>query len=124
MNKMFFNYILLSLSLITCFIFNAAGQNIQVTAKLDSTTIRIGDQTRLRLAVHQPVKEHVNFPKLADTITGKLQILGSKTDTLFDQNDRTNATVIQSYTITGFDQGTYTIPSYAFGTAGGVLKNQ
>jgi hypothetical protein len=123
MKKLFFNYILLSLLFLTCFYFNAGAQNIQAEARIDSTTIRIGDQTKLHLSVHQPVTEHVNFPKLADTITGKIQIVGSsKPDTIFDKNDRKLATVTQSYTITGFDAGTYTIPAYSFGATGGVVK--
>ena len=46
----------------------------------------------------------------------------NKPDTTVDKNDPKNITVIQSYTITSFDAGTYTIPSFAFGTKGGVIK--
>jgi hypothetical protein len=120
-NKCFYNFLLL-IVLSTCFAINANAQNISVDAKLDQPTIRIGDQTKLRLIVHQPVKEKVNFPKLADSIVSKLQIVSSKLDTVLDQNDPKQATVIQSYTITSFDKGTYTIPSYSIGSAAGVLK--
>jgi BatD DUF11 like domain len=123
MNKQFFNYILLTLLFLTCLTFRAGAQNIQAEAKLDQYTIRIGDQTKLHLSVHQPIKGNVNFPKLADSITGKVQIVGGvKPDTVFDKNDPSRATITQSYIITGFDAGSYTIPSYSFGTAGGVLK--
>lgn len=122
MNNRFFNYIL-ALLLLTCLSYNAGAQNIQAEAKLQQYTIRIGDQTKLFLSVHQPVKEHVNFPKLADTITGKIQVVNiNKPDTTYDQNDHNSLTVTQSYTITCFDAGTYTIPSFSIGTAGGVLK--
>jgi hypothetical protein len=121
MKKWFYNFLVLIL--LSCgFALNAVAQNISVEAKLDQTTIRIGDQTNLRLIVHQPVKEKVNFPKLADTLIGKVQIVSSKLDTVIDQNNRNLATVTQSYTITSFDQGTYTIPSYSIGSAAGVLK--
>jgi hypothetical protein len=122
MKKQFFNYVLI-LMFSTCFVFKAGAQSIQAEARLQQYTIRIGDQTKLFFSVHQPAKEHVNFPKLKDTITGKVQIVSiNKPDTTVDKNDPKNITVIQSYTITGFDAGTYTIPSFSFGTTGGVLK--
>ena len=123
MKKQFFTFILVPLVLLSGFCLKARAQNIQVVAKIDQTTIRIGDQTKLHLSVHQPAKEHINFPKLADTVVGKVQIVGTnKPDTTVNKNDPKNITVNQSYTITCFDAGTYTIPSLAFGTSGGVLK--
>ncbi len=123
MKKQFFNYILISLLFLTAFRLNAGAQNTRVEAKIDQTTIRIGDQTKLHLIVHQPAGMHVNFPKLADTLTGKVQIVGAgKPDTTADKNDAKNITVDQTYTITGFDAGTYSIPSFTFGTSGGPLK--
>ena len=122
MNNRFLNYIL-ALLLLTFLSYKASAQNIQAEAKLQQYTIRIGDQTKLFLTVHQPAKEHVNFPKLTDTITGKIQVVGAnKPDTSYDQNDHSLLTVTQSYTITCFDAGTYTIPSFSIGTAGGVIK--
>jgi hypothetical protein len=123
MNKKFFNYILVSVLFLTGFCLKAGAQNVHVEAKIDQTTIRIGDQTKLHLTVHQPAKEPVNFPKLTDTITGKIQIVGaSKPDTTVDKNDPKNIIVNQSYTITCFDAGTYTMPPFAFGTSAGILK--
>lgn len=122
MKKQFFNYNLFLF--LICFKINAGAQNIQPEAKLQQYTIRIGDQTKFFLSVHQPVKEHINFPNLTDTLTGKVQIVNiNKPDTALDANDRSQATITQSYTITSFDAGTYTIPSYLFGSAGGVLKS-
>ncbi len=123
MKKQFFNYILISLGFLTTFCLKASAQNVQAEAKIDQTTIRIGDQTKLHLVVHQPAGVHVDFPKLADTLTGKVQIVGvGKPDTTTDKNDSKNITIDQSYTITGFDAGTYTIPPFTFGTSGGALK--
>src|SRR5882762_8502073 len=121
MNKCFYNFLVL-IALSTCLVLNVNAQTVVVEAKLDQQTIRIGDQTKLRLIVHQPLKEKVNFPKLADTLTGKVQIVSSRLDTVIDQNAHNQATITQSYTITSFDQGTYTIPSYSIGSAAGVLK--
>jgi hypothetical protein len=123
MKKQFFINFLASVLFLTCFYIKAGAQNIHVEAKLQQYTIRIGDQTKLFLSVQQPAKEHVNFPKLTDTITAKVQVVSiGKPDTTFDKNDRNLLTVIQSYVITSFDAGTYTIPSFAFGTTGGILK--
>jgi hypothetical protein len=124
MKKQFFNYFLASLLLLTGFGFKAVAQNVEVEAKLQQYTIRIGDQTKLFLSVRQGTKEHVNFPKLVDTIIGKVQIVSAnKPDTTKDKNDPQNITVVQSYTITSFDAGTYTLPAFEFGTAGGVIKS-
>ncbi|HEY4327636.1 MAG TPA: hypothetical protein VGN20_26875 [Mucilaginibacter sp.] len=122
MKKQFFNYILAFMLLIG-FADIARAQNIQVEAKLQQYTIRIGDQTKLFLSIHQPAKEHVNFPKLGDTVVSKVQVVSTgKPDTTTDKNDPKNITVIQGYTITSFDAGTYTIPPFAIGTSTGVLK--
>jgi hypothetical protein len=122
MNNRFFNYIL-PFVFLGCLAFRASAQNISAEAKLQQYTIRIGDQTKLFLSVRQPVKEHVSFPKLADTITGKITVVGAnKPDTTVDKNDPGNITVNQSYTITSFDAGTYTIPPFTIGTSAGPIK--
>ena len=119
----FLNYILVLIVFISCFGFKAEAQDIQVMAKLDQTMVRIGDQTKLHLTVEQPAKEQVNFPKLTDTLTGKVQIIASsKIDTIYDKNDHNKITVTQSFTVTCFDAGTYAIPSFSFGSKSGVLK--
>ena len=122
MNNRFFYYIL-PFVFLTCFYFKAGAQNIQAEAKLQQYTIRIGDQTKLFLSIHQPVKEHVSFPKLTDTIVGKVLVVSiGKPDTTVDKNDPANIEVIQSYTITSFDAGTYTLPAFSIGSVSGVLK--
>ncbi|HEY2580401.1 MAG TPA: hypothetical protein VGI43_01260 [Mucilaginibacter sp.] len=122
MKKQFFNYTLACMFLLG-FADKVRAQSIQAEAKLQQYTIRIGDQTKLFLSVHQPAKEHVNFPKLGDTVVSKVQVVNTgKPDTTADKNDPKNITVIQGYTITSFDAGTYTIPPFAIGTAAGVLK--
>jgi len=122
MKNRFFNYIL-AFVFINSFYLKANAQNIHAEAKLQQYTIRIGDQTKLFLSVHQPVKEHVSFPKLTDTIVSKVIVVGiGKPDTAVDKSDPKSIDVVQSYTITSFDAGTYTLPSLAIGTVGGVLK--
>jgi len=123
MKTNFFNHILVSMLFFTCFYTKAGAQDIKVDAKLEQSTIRIGDQTFLHFTVQQPAKAKVNFPVLTDTLTGKIQIVkAGKLDTVADKNNPANIIVNQEYTITGFDAGTYTIPSFAFGTSVGVIK--
>jgi len=122
MKDRFFKLILALLCL-TCFSFKTNAQAIQAEAKLQQYTIRIGDQTKLFLSVRQPVKAHVNFPKLTDTIIGKVQVVSiNKPDTTYDQTDKSAITVIQSYTITSFDAGTYNFPAFTIGSETGVVK--
>lgn len=125
MKQRSFKYILIFLiTLVAGFMPKAQAQDIQVSAKLDSGTIKIGEQTKLHLVVHQPLNQRVNFPQLKDTLTGKIQLVGQpKLDTLIDQADRKQATVTQTYTITSFDAGSYNVPSFSFGTKGGVLTS-
>lgn len=123
MMKKCFNYLLCLILFFAAFSFNVNAQNIQAEAKLQQYTIKIGEQTKLFLSVRQPAKEHINFPKLVDTITGKLLVVSTgKPDTSADQNDKNSITVIQNYTITSFDAGTYTIPSFSIGSSKDVIK--
>jgi hypothetical protein len=122
MKNRFFKMILALLCL-TCFSKKTNAQAIQAEAKLQQYTIRIGDQTKLFLSVWQPVKAHVNFPKLTDTVVGKVQVVSiNKPDTTYDQTDKRTITVTQSYTITSFDAGSYTIPAFSIGSENGVVK--
>jgi len=119
--KKSFYYAVLFL-LLTCICYNAGAQTTQAEAKLQQYTIKIGDQTKLFLSVHQPAKDKVTFPKLTDTISAKIQIVSkSKLDTVFDTADHSRATITQSIVITCFDAGSYMIKPFSFGTSGGVL---
>jgi len=122
MKNRFFNLILALLCL-TCFSIKTNAQAIQAEAKLQQYTIRIGDQTKLFISVRQPVKAHVNFPKLMDTVVSKVQVVSiNKPDTAYDQTDKSAITVTQSYTITSFDAGSYTIPGFSIGSENGSAK--
>jgi len=120
MKNGFYSFLILFVLTTAC-VFGAYAQNITADAKLDQTTIRIGEQTNLRLIVHQSKTDKVNFPKLADTIISKVQIVSSRMDTVADKDDPKQVIVSQVYTITSFDQGTYNIPSYPIGSATGSL---
>jgi len=123
MKNKFFYHSLVSLLFITCFYLNAGAQNIQVDAKLEQSTIRIGDQTFLNFSVHQPAKAKVGFPQFGDTIVSKVQVVkAGKADTVKDKANPNVITVNKSYTITSFDAGTYNLPSLSFTVPNGVIK--
>ncbi len=94
-------------------------QTIRVSAKLDSNSIRIGEQTKIHLSVaYQTDKGNlrIQWPELKDTIIGKVEIVNvSKIDTtLPDKNDPLNSTQTQNILITSFDSGYYAIPPFKF----------
>lgn len=90
-------------------------QNVSVTAKVDSISIPIGQQTTLHLFVHAPAKQQVIFPVITDSLAPKLQVVKlAKTDTLADKDAPSMQTIRRNYLITSFDAGSYTIPPLTF----------
>ncbi len=121
-------YLNFSYGLLLClvgFVNQGLAQDIKVAAKLDKTTIALGDQTILRLSVISPLNSMVTFPLLKDTISSKVQIVEvGQTDTLTDQNNPSVHTLVKQYTITSFDAGLHMIPSLAFETKDGKLTTE
>ncbi|HEY9197425.1 MAG TPA: hypothetical protein VIM77_14215, partial [Mucilaginibacter sp.] len=103
--------------------YNVFAQAPTAGAKLDSASILIGEQTQLHLSIRFHTKDKVEFPVLADSIAGRIMVIGSKADTTFDKSDATIETIHKSYLITAFDSGEYVIPSYAFKTTAGVVNS-
>jgi hypothetical protein len=115
MMKPYFN---LSCSVLLFFVFlgySSQAQNIQVNAKLDKSSISMGDQTTLSLSAALPVKEKISFPALTDTISSKIQIVkAGKTDTVSDPKSPGLQTITQRYIITSFDAGIQVVPAFSF----------
>jgi hypothetical protein len=124
MIKRFFKYVLLLNLLLTAFARQGNAQTVQAEAKLDRFAIKIGEQTQLHLIARFHTADKVEFPALADSISGKIQIVSSKADTLVDKDDVSLKTIRHNYTITSFDSGDYVIPAYAFHTQAGDVKTQ
>lgn len=111
--KQYFNFSWCLMLCLACITYKSNAQDIKVEAKLDKSTIVLGDQTILRLSAQVPVNGKVDFPALADTISSKIQIVEvGKTDTIADKNNPKLVTVSRPYTITSFDAGLQTIPAF------------
>lgn len=88
-------------------------QVVSVQAKLDSASIKIGQQTALRFEVVQGSESKVQFPLIADSIVSGIDVISiSKPDTtiLEDGKIRIDANVI----ISSFDSAMYYIPAFKF----------
>jgi hypothetical protein len=101
-------------------------QNVKVEAKLDTTSILLGDQTKLQLSARLASKDSVTFPKFKETISeGKILIVEQgDIKTIFDKDDLNSKTVSQDITITSFDAGGHAIPEMVFHTQLDSFKTQ
>ena len=99
----------------------ALAQQFTVSSQLDSASIQIGEQARLRLSVAQPTNLQVTVPILSDTITKGIEIVDIvKADTISLSDNRIQ--VNYDYLITSFDSGFYFIPAYTYAAAGDTLQ--
>lgn len=86
---------------------------VAVQARIDSSMLLIGDQTKIRFEVTQDKNTKVQFPILSDSIVKGVEIVSVlKPDTIELDNDQLqiNADVI----VTSFDSALYYIPSFKF----------
>ena len=92
-----FNIVLLA----ALFLFEFSGY-AQVSSKIDTTSIRIGEQFNYEITVDQT--KDVRFPKFeADSLNRIGVVTSHKIDSLKNQ-------LIKKYTLTSFDSGRYVIP--------------
>lgn len=99
--------------------FTGYSQEIRATATLDSNSIVIGQQAKLKLSIQYRVDkgEHIKieFPEIADTLRKEVEVVWqSGIDTIINKNDP--FLFIQSKTIylTSFDSGYWAIPPFKF----------
>lgn len=94
-----------------------SAQEIKVSASIDSNSIVIGQQTRLRLKLqfNDPKKVKVIFPEVQDTIRKEVEVIAqSKVDTLTSDKSPFKFTLYQDLLITSFDSGYWAIPPFKF----------
>lgn len=90
-----------------------SGQDVNVTAKFDSSAIYIGDQIKFTLSVVKPAGLNIRIPLLKDTLCKNITILsGPVTDSTTEANGRIR--IDSKYLVTSFDSGFYQIrPQFA-----------
>ena len=86
---------------LSAFLMGFAGHG-QVSTKIDTTSIRIGEQFNYEIIVDQT--EDVRFPKFESDSLNRIGVVTAhKIDSLKNQ-------LIKKYTLTSFDSGRYVIP--------------
>jgi hypothetical protein len=83
-------------------------QTISVKASIDSSsTIKIGEQVKLRIEIDQPKSVRAVFPIFTDTVSSSVEWIETlKTDTVVNGG---NYHIRQDYVITSFDSGYHQI---------------
>lgn len=91
---------------------NAAGAQITVEARLDSTNILIGQQVMLRAKVKAAKGSRVDFRHFApgDTLTRGVEVIASgEPDTVYEDGGK-RMVLTKPYAITSFDSALYRLP--------------
>ena len=105
---LFFLFFILSIA-------TSHAQSIDVSATIDSSSMRIGEQRHIRLQVIQPQSAVVHFPIVSqsDTLVEGVEILAaSKLDTT--KVSGAIVKISQEILVTAFDSGRYVIPPFKF----------
>ena len=106
-------HILLMLAVFMAGLTVAEAQQVKATAKLDSSSVLLGDQVKLILEVDHPKNTRVEFAQVPDTLLGKIEVLKkSPVDSTGSSGDLLRQ--VQLLTITCFDSGSYRIPPFWF----------
>ena len=90
---------------------SAQNAKIEVTARIDSTSLFIGEQATLTIEATQPADVELNFPVLSDNIIDKLELVETLTpDTTTLDNGYIH--VANSFKITAFDSALIYMPGF------------
>jgi hypothetical protein len=111
--KVFARHMFVSLCFVLFSFYITSAQSVQVSAKLDSTSLRIGEQIHLNLNAVVPPNTQVIFPIIPDTIHKLEVVQRSKIDTTKSTDGKTT-TYHQQVTLTAFDSGYYVIEPFTF----------
>ncbi len=98
--------------LIAVLVGSSAMAQVQVTSKIDSLQMLIGQQTKIRLEVTLNKSQKAIFPEFNDSVSvaeGIELVEKEKMDTAY-LNDGTRMRLTQNYIITAWDSALYSIP--------------
>jgi hypothetical protein len=122
--------IMFSILAILLFSFSTSAQQITATAILDSNSITIGQQVKLKLSIQYKVDNgkqiKIQWPELNDTIRKEIEIVSqTKVDTIIpDSNDLFQFIQTKTLYITSFDSGYWAMAPFKFtvnGDSNGVF---
>ncbi|MCB0804938.1 MAG: hypothetical protein KDC05_04015 [Bacteroidales bacterium] len=82
----------------------------EATAKLDTNSILVGDQTGLEITFTCPADYKVIWPSFTDTITGDIEIVKKTPTDSTRHDDGYDKLFVQRLIITAFDSGYFAIP--------------
>lgn len=91
---------------------NLFAQQVNVSAKLDSMQMMIGQQQKLRFEASQPKDLLLQFPAFQDTIIKNVEIVKSLPADTVQNGDRIS--ISKDYIITSFDSGFYYFEPFEF----------
>ncbi len=107
-----FQAIVLFLICFICATLPVSAQNVYVKAELDTNSILIGDQVRLRLQADFPQGVTVLMPAVKDTFSSNIEIVSLLSTDSVKAGD--NFRYIRTYVITSFDSGQFFVPALPF----------
>ncbi len=101
----------------TFFVYHASfGQQIEVSATIDSLYILIGSQTNITLEVTKPSSRDVQFPLILDTLSRDIEVLDQTPLDSTSLAEEQNTRLTKTLTVTSFEGGYHTIPPFKFFT--------
>ncbi len=94
-------------------------QDVHVNARIDSSSILIGNQTRIRLTAAYDSKggtPKIIWPQISDSLVSKIDVINkSNVQTIIADSTHPNIKQqIQDIIISGYDSGFYAIPPFSF----------
>ncbi len=110
----------ITIVLLFLFSYSSEAQEIKASAKLDNSSIQIGQQAKLLLSIQYRVDKakqiKIQWPEITDTIRKEVEIAGqSKIDTVIpDKNDPYQFIQTKTLYVTSFDSGFWAIPPFKF----------
>lgn len=108
MRRLLINFITIFVNISIVF-----ANNISVEARIDSSSIVIGDQTAMKIRISKPTTATLLYPAFKDTITQDIEIIHPiKIDTIKHNNG--NEELIFTLLLTSFEPGEYIIPPVVF----------
>lgn len=104
-------------------------QQVQVSARIDSTSILIGNQAHIHLTAAFDVKNGVpkiQWPQVGDSLAPKVEVISKSkiSTTVPDSAQPTVQQETQDITISSFDSGYYAIPPFKFVINGDTANPQ